>query len=93
MIINLHITPNSSKNQIIGWIEDTNQKKTLKIKILAPPEDGKANTELIKFLSKQWGIPKSAMKIVSGLTSRQKSLRINNNFSDVATNITNRRTN
>lgn len=76
MIINLHITPNSAKNQIIGWKEGAGGKKELKIKIAAPPEDGKANAELIKFLSKQWQVPKSSLEITGGETSRHKRLKI-----------------
>lgn len=78
MLISIHITPKSAKNQIIGWEIGADGKKFLKIKIAAPPEDGKANAELIKFLSKEWKVAKSELEIVSGDTSRHKRIRINN---------------
>jgi len=76
MFLHVHITPKSAKSQIIGWVDGENGKKELKIKIAALAEDGKANAELIKFLSKQWNIPKSALEIVAGETSRHKRLKI-----------------
>lgn len=76
MLVTLHITPKSMKNQIIGWVTDVDGKPVLKIKIAAQPEDGKANAELIKFLAKQWQVPKTALELVSGETSRHKRLKI-----------------
>lgn len=76
MLISVHITTKSSKSQIIGWVEGEGGKKELKIKIAAPPEDGKANAELIRFLSKEWGVPKNALEITGGEASRHKRLKI-----------------
>ena len=49
-IIILKITPNSNKNEFVSFENDI-----LKIKIKAPAEKGKANKELIKFISKELG--------------------------------------
>ncbi len=68
----IKITPRSSKNEIVGKLPDG----TLKIKLKAPPVDGEANAELIKFLSKEWGVPKSSIKIVKGLTSKTKLIEV-----------------
>lgn len=73
MILQTKITPNSSKNEIIGWFGDQ-----LKIKINAAPEKGLANKELIKFLSKLLGISKSQIQIIKGHTSSSKILSIEN---------------
>jgi uncharacterized protein (TIGR00251 family) len=70
--LHLKITPRSSKNEIIGELPDG----TLKIKLKAPPVDGEANKELIKFLSKEFNIAKSKIKIVKGETSRNKVIEI-----------------
>lgn len=67
MIIQIHISPNASKNELIGW-----QGNAVKIKIAAPPEKGKANKELIKFLSKKWDIAQSNIQILKGTTNRRK---------------------
>jgi uncharacterized protein (TIGR00251 family) len=67
------IIPKSSKNEIIGWFNDT-----LKIKIKEPPEKQKANKELISFLSKIFKISKSNIKIEKGSTSKIKKITIEN---------------
>ena len=63
--------PNSSKNQIVGVMEDA-----LKIKIKAPAVEGAANKELVKFLSKSFKVPKSSVRFVSGETSKRKRLEL-----------------
>jgi len=70
--IKLKIIPRSSENKIVGESEDG----VLKIKLTAPPVEGEANKKLIGFLSKEWGIPKSEIKIVSGLKSKNKIVEI-----------------
>ena len=67
----LKITPNSSKNEIGETMADG----TIKIRLKAPPVDGKANEELIKFLSKEWKIPKTKIIIQKGLTSKNKIIK------------------
>jgi len=68
----LKITPRASKNEIVGELSDG----TIKIKLKAPPIDGKANEELIKFLSSEWKIPKTKIKIIRGLTSKNKIIKV-----------------
>ncbi len=69
--IALKIIPNSSKNQFVGMLDGA-----LKIKITAPPIEGKANTQLIKFLSEKTGLSKSKINIASGANSKHKMLFI-----------------
>jgi uncharacterized protein (TIGR00251 family) len=47
----------------------------LKIRLKAPPVDGEANAELIRFLSKHFKIPKSRISIIRGETSKKKLVR------------------
>ena len=75
-IIRVRVTPNSSKNVITGIFTDSNQKEFLKINLRAVPEKGKANQELIAFLSKLLHLNKSSFKILSGETDRYKKLQI-----------------
>jgi hypothetical protein len=49
---------------------------TLKVRIAAAPEKGKANAELCAFLARHYGVPKSAVTILSGQTSPRKLVRI-----------------
>jgi len=67
----IKIIPKSSENKIIEHYDDF-----LKIKLCSIPERGKANEELIKFLSKYFKIPKSNIEIVKGHTSRNKIVEI-----------------
>ncbi len=71
--IDLFITarPASSKNEFAGIYDDA-----LKVKVKAPAVEGAANKELIKFLSKQFKIPKSEIRFVSGETSKRKRVRL-----------------
>ncbi|NGX44741.1 MAG: hypothetical protein K1060chlam3_00916 [Candidatus Anoxychlamydiales bacterium] len=71
MILKVKIIPKSKVNQIIGFEEDT-----LKIRIKASPEKGKANKELIRFIAKSLSIAQSRISIISGHTSRLKKLQI-----------------
>lgn len=51
-------------------------KPYLKINIKAPPVQGKANKEIIKFLSEEWSLPKSSIKIIRGISSNYKVIAI-----------------
>lgn len=70
LTVSLKISPNASKNEIIKTDDG------VKIKITAPPVDGKANKSLIEFLSKTFKIPKSSIEILRGETSKEKTLLI-----------------
>ncbi len=69
--IQVQIQPGSSKDQIIDL-----HNGRLKIKISAPPVDGKANQNLIEFIAKALGVSKSKIEIVKGRTSKLKTLKI-----------------
>lgn len=71
--LRIYVQPGASKNEIVGPYGDPPR---LKIKIKAPPEDGKANLEVISFLSKTLGISKTSIELIRGQTSRQKDLVI-----------------
>lgn len=68
IIVNIKISPNSKKNEII------NEGEFVKIKITAQPIDGKANKAVIEFLSKNFKIPKTSIKILKGETSKEKTI-------------------
>lgn len=66
-----------AKTTAIGNIEfDAQNRARLKCWVCAPPEDGKANTALIKLLAKAFKRPKSALSILSGQTSREKLIGV-----------------
>ena len=70
-MLQIKVTPNASKNQLVGWTEGI-----LRLRIKGVPEKGQVNEELIAFLAKQLGIAKSHIELVSGKTSRLKRLQI-----------------
>jgi uncharacterized protein len=72
----VHLTPKASHNKIEGWTLDEKGQKVLRVKVTAVPEDGKANTALIKLLSQKLHISKSRISLVRGGTSRMKQLEI-----------------
>ena len=67
----IRVQPRASRSEIAGEIHGV-----LKLRLAAPPVDGEANEECIRFLSKLLGIGKGQIEIVSGLTSRNKVIRI-----------------
>lgn len=71
-LIKIKVTPRGSVTEILGELPDG----TIRIKLAAPPVDGAANDALIKFLSKEWGIPRSRLQIKSGHTGRLKTIVI-----------------
>jgi len=68
IIVNIRISPNAKKNEIIT------DGEIVKIKITAQPIDGKANKALIEYLSKNFKIPKTSIKIIKGETSKDKTV-------------------
>ncbi len=68
ILVNIKISPNSKKNEILK------DGDIIKIKITAQPIDGKANKAVIEFLSKNFKIPKTSIKIVKGETSKEKTI-------------------
>jgi hypothetical protein len=68
----VRITPRASRNEIVEVQSDG----TVKIHITATPVDGKANEELIAFLSEILGVPKSRIDIVAGASGRDKLVSV-----------------
>lgn len=73
LIIACHLQPKASKDEFCG-----EQNGRLKIRITAPPVDGKANAHLCKFLAKQFGVSKSRVSIIQGELNCQKRICIQN---------------
>ena len=71
VLLPVRAVPRASKNEIQGVYDEA-----LKIRLAAPPVDGKANAALIKFLSKTLDIPRSQISLSSGETGRSKLLLI-----------------
>lgn len=68
----VRVIPRASKNQIVEILSD----QTVKIRICAPPDENKANEELISFLAEVLNLPKSQFEIVAGEKGRDKLVSI-----------------
>jgi uncharacterized protein (TIGR00251 family) len=71
VIIRVYVTPRSSVNKIVG-----EHNGSIKIALTSPPVDGAANRALVEFLAKVLRVPKAAVTLVSGETSRNKSVAV-----------------
>ena len=77
MKLALKVTPGAKKNEILGWEDDYPQVgRVLKVKIAAPPVEGKANKEIVLFLARALGIPKTSVEVVHGTSGRIKLVEI-----------------
>ncbi len=66
-----YVQPRASKTEVVG-----RHGNAIKIRVKAPPVDGAANEELIRFLSKRFKVPRKAVELVSGSSSRHKQIAI-----------------
>ncbi len=70
MILNIRVTPNAKKNEI------TKDGNSLRVRLNAPAAEGKANSALIELLAEHFGVKKGAVRIISGIKSRNKVVEI-----------------
>ena len=71
LLFSCYLQPKASRSEIVGLHDGR-----IKIRVAAPPVDGKANTALIKFLAQYFGTSAKGVEIVSGQHSRRKRIRI-----------------
>ena len=71
-LIAVRVTPRASRDEVTGW-----QEGVLRVRLRAPPVEGRANDALRRLLAGRLGVPSSAIEIVSGNTSRVKGVRVN----------------
>ncbi len=71
MRLRVRVVPNARKTECVGLLGDS-----VKIKVCAPPLDGKANEELVLFLSRKLNLPKKSVEVVSGERSRDKLVEL-----------------
>lgn len=67
----VHLTPRAGRDEIAGW-----QGDVLRVRVTAPPVEGKANEALVRLLASALGLPKSRVGIVAGAKSREKTVGI-----------------
>lgn len=83
ILLNIKVVPNSSKTMIMGIETSALSGETfLKIKISSPPNENKANEELVKFLSKELKTPKSTIELAKGAKSKEKKVLLKKFFEE-----------
>lgn len=73
--IAVHVQPNASRSEVAGEVDGA-----LKIRLNAPPVDGKANDALERFVAERLGVARRAVSVSHGHSSRQKLLEVKTNL-------------
>ena len=76
LTVMIRLTPNARKTGFDGLMAVAHGKTALKVAVNVAPEDGKANKALIDFLAKSWKLPKASFSLLSGQTSRFKTILV-----------------
>jgi uncharacterized protein (TIGR00251 family) len=71
MILELHVQPGATRSEFAG-----EHGGRIKLRLAAPPVEGKANDALIDFLAAHYGVPRRNVRIAAGLRSRRKRVVI-----------------
>lgn len=83
--LTVRVTPKGGRDAVDGWAHDEAGRPVLKLRVSSAPSDGQANVAVIALVAKALGIPKSAVRIASGETSRVKRLELDGiDASDIA---------
>jgi uncharacterized protein (TIGR00251 family) len=71
LVLQLHIQPGAKRTELVGSHGDA-----LKIRLAAPPVDGRANAALLDFLAGRLGLPGRDLRLIAGDTSRRKRVAV-----------------
>ncbi len=71
VFLDVLVSPRASRTRVMGVHDDR-----LKIQIAAPPVDGKANDELVRFLAETLGVSRAQVEVVGGASSKRKTVRL-----------------
>ncbi|MFO1430612.1 MAG: DUF167 family protein [Candidatus Competibacteraceae bacterium] len=72
LVLQVRVQPRAGRDEITGV-----QAGRLRVRLTAPPVDGKANLHLCRFLADAFAVPPSRVSLIAGATRRDKRLRIN----------------
>ncbi len=75
VVLLLHVVPGAKRTEVAG-VHGEGSGARLRVRLAAPPVDGKANAELRRFLADAYGVPLARVSIERGESSRQKTVRI-----------------
>lgn len=69
--LHLHVQPGARRTEVQGV-----HGEALKLRLAAPPVDGKANAELLRFLAEALGLPRARLTLAAGQASRAKRVQV-----------------
>jgi hypothetical protein len=75
LVLALHVHPGATRTAVAG-VHGDGEGARLRLRLAAPPVDGKANAELVRYLAASFGVPQRCVSIERGEASRQKTVRI-----------------
>ena len=67
----VHVQPRARRTEVAGLHGDA-----VKLRLAAPPVDGAANEELVRFVAERLGVARSAVRVAAGATSRRKTVEV-----------------
>lgn len=71
VLVHVHVMPNARKTQAQGLHDGA-----LRVRLRAPPVDGKANLELVAWLARELELPRACIELIRGDSGRRKQLRV-----------------
>lgn len=71
VVLDIHVQPGAACTELAGEHGDA-----LKIRLRAPPVDGKANAALLAFIAERLGVAKARVELIAGASSRRKRVRV-----------------
>jgi uncharacterized protein len=72
----IRLLPRARVDALVAIASATDGRRVLKATVTAPPDGGRANEALLQLLARAWHIPRRDISIISGLTSRNKAVRV-----------------
>lgn len=77
MKLALKVSPGAKRSELLGWEDDyPGVGRVLRLRIAAPPVEGKANKAVLEFLAARLGLPKSALSLLHGSSGRLKLVEL-----------------
>ena len=74
--ITVRVTPKAQADRLDGWGADADGAPVLRLRVRAVPDKGRANKAVIALMARATGLPKSAVSIIAGATSRTKTVSL-----------------
>ena len=78
----VHVVPRAKATEVVGRYGDA-----IRIRLAAPPVDGAANEELVRFLAERLAVPRSAVAIVRGASARRKTVAVDGVTTEAAVQV------